>query len=156
MDDLFAFTRRQAVMPVDVLATRDDSELDDHLSVRLGSLVGEDVVAVAAMSEDLRAYYVTRFFEREYGSGGVTGLLDWGAAVGPLVTEGYRRLGLNEPAMAFDALWSLPALQRLASDETYEPTDGEEAEFQHRAEAVGWHDHERIAFIRSHPEVFSI
>jgi hypothetical protein len=156
MEELFANTRRHAEMPVDVLATLDDSELDDHLSMRLAALVGEDVLAVAALSEDLRAYYVTRSFEREVGSGGVTGFLDWGAGLGPLVAAGYRRLGLVTASVAFDTLWSLQTLRRLAESEAYEPTDAEEAELQRCAEAIGWHDPERLAFVRSHPDVFSI
>ena len=39
---------------------------------------------------------------------------------------------------------------------SYEPTGDEIAELDGLAEAVGSHDHERVALARRHPDVFSI
>jgi hypothetical protein len=156
MAELRTSQRRWAATPVDVRATPDDSELDSHLSIRLQARVGDDALTVSALSDELRAYYVTRFFEREYASGGITGFLDWGSSLGPLVAEGYRRLGLHGTAAAFDQLWSSRTLKRLATDDAYEPSEDEEAELFDLGHAVGEHDDERIAYVRRYPDVFSV
>jgi len=148
--------RRMEEIPVDVRGTVDDDDLDDHLWLRLAARVGEDVDAIAALSADVAAYYATRFFEWEYASGGVTGFLDWGAELGPLVAPGYRRMGLETAGDAFDALWSSPMVQRLIANPTYEPTEAESAALDSLADAVGRHDAERIEFVRGHPDVFSV
>lgn len=156
MAELRTNQRRWLETLVDVRATLDDSELDSHLSTRLEARVGDDAITVSGLPEDLRAYYVTRVFEREYGSGGVTGFLDWSSSLGPLVSEGYRHLGLAGTAAAFDQLWSSRILTRLATDEAYELSEEEEAELVDLGHAVGEHDHERIAFVRRNPHVFSV
>ena len=144
-------------MPVDVAATADDSELDDHLWIRLSAVLdGEDEQSVRGLTADLRAYYVTRFFEWELGSGGPTGFLDFGSRLGPLVSEGYHHLDLPGAAEAFDRFWSLPAVQQVLENEAYLPSDDENEVMDAAAEAVGSHDAERMAFVRRHPEAFSI
>jgi hypothetical protein len=142
--------------PVDVRGTPDDDVLDDHLWVRLGACTGDDPEALASLSHDLRAYYATRLFEWECRSGGVTGFLETASWVAPHVAQGYRYLGLPEAAAAFEALWSSPTVHRLITDDSYEPTDDDIAELGSLAEAVGSHDHERVALARRHPDVFSI
>jgi len=143
-------------MPVDVRGTPDDDVLDDHLWVRLGARTGDDPDAVASLSDGLRAYYATRLFEWERGSGGVTGFLETAAWIAPHVAEAYRYLELPEAAAAFEALWSSPTVHRLITDDSYEATDEDVAELETLAEAVGSHDHERVALARRHPDVFSI
>jgi hypothetical protein len=135
--------------------TPDDDVLDDHLWVRLGARTGDDPDTVASLSDVMRAYYATRLFEWECGSGGVTGFLETAALIAPHVAEGYRYLELPDAAVAFEALWSSPTLQRK-TDDSYEATDADVAEHESLAEAVGSHDHERVALARRHPEVFSI
>lgn len=138
---------------VDVQGTPDDDVLDDHLWARLGVRTGDDPEAVASLPDELRAYYATRLFEWECGSGGVTGFLDTAAWIAPHVAEG---LELPEAAAAFEALWSSPTVHRLMTDDSYEPTDDEIAELDTLAEAAGSHDHDRVALVRRHPEAFSI
>ena len=142
--------------PVDVRGTPDDDVLDDHLWVRLGARTGDDPETVASLSDGLRAYYATRLFESERGSGGVTGFLETAAWIAPHVAEGYRYLELPEAAAAFEALWSTPTAHRLIADDSYEATADDIAELERLAAAVGSHDHERVALARRHPEVFSI
>jgi hypothetical protein len=142
--------------PVDVRGTPDDDVLDDHLWLRLTARTGDDPDTVASLSDGLRAYYATRLFEWECGSGGVTGFLEIAAWIAPHVAEGYRYLELPEAAAAFEALWSSPTVHRLNTDDSYEATDDDIAELERLAEAVGSHDHERVALARRHPGVFSI
>lgn len=92
----------------------------------------------------------------ECGSGGVTGFLETAAWIAPHVAEGYRHLELPEAAAAFEVLWSSITVDRLITDDSYEATDGDIAELEGLAEAVGSHDHERVTLARRHPEVFSI
>ena len=144
-------------MPVDVVAAPDDSELDDHVWIRLAArLSSEDESSVGSLDADLRSYYVTRFFEWERDSGGPTAFLAFGSQIGRFVSDGYRHLDLHESADAFDHFWFLPAVQRLREDEAYEPSDEEDLAMEVASEAVGRHDSERIAFVRRHPEAFSI
>jgi hypothetical protein len=148
--------RTQEHTPVDVSGTSDDDELDDHLWTRLGARTGDDPKVVASLSDDLRAYYATRLFEWECASGGITGFLDTASWIAPHVADGYRYLDLPEAAAAFEALWSSATAQRLIADDSFEPTDALIAELDALAEAIGTHDHDRVALARRHPEVFSI
>ena len=62
--------------PVVVRDAANDNELDDHVWLRLSALTGEDPAAIATLPADQRAYYVTRAYEWEVGSGGATGFLE--------------------------------------------------------------------------------
>lgn len=142
--------------PVNVRGAADDRELDDHVWLRLSALTGEDHAEIATLPVDQRAYYVTRAYEREVGSGGPTGFLDWYGPIGPLIAAGYRHLGLAEAAAAFEAFWSSSVTQRLLVDPDDQPSPAETATHEDLASEVGEHDADRIAFIRAHPDSFSI
>jgi hypothetical protein len=147
--------RRLESTPVDVAGTSSDGELDDHLWLRLSqrAATNDDM---RLMSDDHRAYYATRHFESEIGSGGPTGFLDWGRDVAPFVESGYRHLGLEGAARAFEAFWSSPITQRLVAHHNADLDQNAEATIAALAAAVGTHDIERLAFVRAHPQSFSI
>ena len=151
--------QEMATTPVDVESTTDDAQLDDHLWLRLSAQVDGDA-ALAEMPDDVRAYYVTRAFEWEWGSGGITGVLMSASEVGPYVADGYRRLGLTQEAEMFDQMWSSPALQTMLAgfnaDPDYEPSEDDVVDLDELSAAIGQHDDVRIQFVRQRPEIFSV
>lgn len=142
-------------VPVDVTATADASQLDDHIWLRLAAKTADDRSAIEALPDDQRAYYVTRVFEWELGSGGPQGYAEWHSELGSFVAAGYRHLGLPGAAAAFDALWTSQVMNRLVCSPDAELTDGERASLWELADVVGQHDTARIAFVRAHPDSFS-
>jgi hypothetical protein len=148
--------RSHMASPVDVSSTADDDELDDHLWLRLADRTGNDPAEVAALPEEVRAYYATRAFESEVGSGGVDGFIDVAGGIGHLVADAYRLMNAPDAAVAFEALWASPTVRRLLSDDSYVLTDPELEEVGRLADTVGIHDVERIALVRRHPDLFSI
>jgi hypothetical protein len=152
-DDFLRGAARLAATPVDVRLEQDASNLDDHIWLRVGQLV-ENGKPVASLPEDLRAYFVTRFFEYEFDSGGPTGFLDWdGAELARFVAPGYRHLGLSAAATAFERLWASPLMQALVADPEAEAAHDDLWELRR---AVGSNNKARVNFIRSHPDTFSI
>jgi hypothetical protein len=139
--------------PVDVHSELEDGALDDHLWLRVEERFRDEP---GAMPDRVRAYYATRAFETYWLDDGVDGFLDYGANIGPFVSEGYRLLNVPQAAVAFEALWSSAVAHRLLGDPVYEPTDAELSELEGLAEAVGEHKEERIAFVRQYPDDFSI
>ena len=139
---------------VDVSSTGDDSELSDHLLLRLAANVAGSPDGVQSLSEDLRAWYVTRTFEDEVGSGGPTGFLAFGGeAIATFVADGYRRLGLLDAADRFEEFWSSPAMTGLRTD--IEANVAED-ELWRLINEIGENHEARVAYVRARPTVFSI
>lgn len=156
---------RETPLTVDETASLDGERLDDRVWVRTAYVVDiADPAAIAAQHPLVRAYITTRMFEWEIGNGG---LHQWFFNHSRpeelrLVLEGYDTLGR-------------PQVRRLI-EESIAPVAADEAEWRSGLhdgrietffnsypetdlsrfdEQVGWHDEERFAILREHPELFA-
>lgn len=121
-------SREQEHRPVDVASTANDTELDSHLWLRVSYLIDTDEDRlIDRLSDDIRAYYATRFFEWETGSEGPGAIFLWGPELIPMIAPAYRHLGLEHHADVFELV-----------------------------KAIGMNDEHRVAFVRSRPAEFSI
>lgn len=158
MEGFLRRSRQLSETPLDVTVygEHEDSKLDDHAWLRTLRLVPGATPGEAAMlPADVRAYYVTRLFEWENQSGGPDAFFLHYGDLAPLVADGYRHLGLEGPAEAFEELLANPVTARLRDDPHFTPTDAEFDEIDSLTTAVGLHDAVRIDLIRSRPDSFS-
>lgn len=132
-----------------------DDELDDHLWIRLSARCPSDA-DVRALPDDLRAYYVSRLFEWSLAMDGPTVFFTDHPGLCDLVAPAYRRLGLDEAAIAYERFADSTAARRLLEDGTHELSADEHAELVARWQAIGEHDAERITFVRARPDLFSV
>ncbi len=142
---------------VDVAFGREtDDELDDHIWERLVKQLRDDR-DIRNLTADLRAYYVTGLFERLGLHDGPDAFIAAYPALLDLVSPAYRHLGLDGAADAFERYLASAPAQRLIAD----PQLTDWSEEEHDAlfvlwDAIGIHQAQRIAFVRSKPETFSI
>lgn len=160
-------TRHMSETPVTaaMIAGLPDSELDDHVWLRLCSRVRTDSRGdIEALHPLVRAYLVTRMFDWEVGNGGLRQyFLNFGDRPWflPLVLDGYTALGLDD--------------QRGVIEERIIPVawsaEGRRIRSQHRIDLgrrplaksrldelsglVGEHDAVRVALIRANPGLFA-
>lgn len=148
---------RQAQTPVDVAAGENDSDLDDHLWMRVSGLAGSySADEVLRLPVDSRAYLLTRLFEWSTGQDGSTAFVDFYPHLMDYVGDAYRHLGLMDAASAFEAFRTARPVRRLLDDPDAMPTQADLEILADLTDAIGWHDEERLAFARAHPESFSI
>jgi hypothetical protein len=158
LDELFRHQDQLAKTPVDVAGSaEDDSELDDHLWLRIWALLTPQgtVEEVEQLAPDLRAYYVTRVYEWERGFADDSFFAHFGLLT-HLVADGYRHLGLADAAQAFESLRASRVVRRLLEDDEFIPSDDELQVLSDLSRRVGDHTADRMAFVRARPEVFSI
>jgi hypothetical protein len=154
---------RQAktAITVEDIASLPDAELDTLVWARLNAEVGYlDRELITALSPEQRAYLVTRLLEWEVGNGGLhqfffsyPHLADFGA-------EGYQLLGLSGQARRMRRVLRIAHKEKPVRDAV---TDWEGFTESHRHSRLNRHDRcfaghdaERIAFIRAHPERFTM
>ena len=143
-----------AALTVEEIETR-AADLDDRLWERVLTLVLSDWPrSVFELAPDVQAYYVTRLFEWAIEWDGPDAFWNEHAALIPLVGEGYRRLGLDAAAAAFDRLSSNRVVERLTNDGTYVPAYGELKQVRDLVQAVGWHQEDRLDFVISRATSF--
>ncbi len=149
-----------------MIADLDDSSLDDHVWLRLlGVYEPSDPETLMRAPEGVRAYICTRLFEWEVGNGGLhqyffnnpdPGLLQ-------LVLDGYSFLGLAEARRIIEDVVAPVAANEIAWRESLR--DGRietffasyvESKLPEYDERIAFHDDERIRYVRSNPQLFSI
>jgi hypothetical protein len=154
--DVSRAVRRLGDTPVDVEGTPDDSALDDHLWMRISALVPDYARAsVLRLPADVRAYFLTRLFEWESAHDGPDAFVQLCPELLGMVGPAYRDLGLDEAARSFEAYAAAEPTRRMLADHDALPTPADLDVLVRLVHQVGFHDAERIAFVRKRPESFS-
>lgn len=134
-----------------------DPHLDDHLWLRVLKLVpGIAPDEVGRLQIDVQAYFLTRLFEWETGSGGPLAFFDNSGDLAGLVAAPYRHLGLDRAAEVYETLLASDGAQRVMDDRSYMPSDSDLAVAGVLVDEIGDHDADRLVFVLSRPAVFSI
>lgn len=148
--------RRLSETPVDVAATPDDGALDDHLWLRISALVPDYARAsVLKLPSDVRAYFLTRLFEWETAHDGPDAFVQLCPELLGLVAPAYRDLGLDGAAQWFDRYATAEPTRRLLADPNALPSPDELDVLVRIVDQIGFHDADRLAFVRAHPQSFS-
>ena len=168
-EEMFRIIEQQAQTPLtveEIATTLDDTELDDRVWIRLGSVIDyRDASMLALEHPDVRAYLATRWFEWEVGNGGLHQFFfncgDDPELVG-LILEGFSHLGCDDtrrvleqdiiPIAEAEADWReslrIGAIEMFS--QSYEVS--RLPEFDDRVEI---HDTERVRMVRANPERFA-
>ncbi len=131
--------------------------LDDLLWQRVLRLVLSNwPKGVFDLPPQLQAYYGTRLFEWASQWDGPDAFFREYAALIPLVGEGYRRLGVDTAAAAFEALIANPIVELIVADSSFTPTEVQSRELAEGVEAVGWNHDQRLDFVASNARCFCV
>jgi hypothetical protein len=159
-------TDRMSETPVTIamIAGLPDSQLDDHVWLRLSSRTGMDSRDdLEALHPLVRAYLVTRMFDWEVGNGGLRQYFlnfedrPWFL---PLVLDGYSVLGLADQRRAIEE--HIVPVARSEGERSLRAQDRidfgrrplEKSRLDELDDLIGEHDDVRVALIRANPEIF--
>jgi hypothetical protein len=159
-------TRYMSETPVTaaMIAGLPDSELDDHVWLRLSSRAGTDSQDdIEALHPLVRAYLVTRMFDWEVGNGGLRQYFlnfedrSWFL---PLVLDGYTALGLDDQRRVIEehivpvacSAEERRIRSRYRIDFGRRPL--KKSQLDELNDLIGEHDGVRVALIRANPELF--
>jgi len=160
-------TRSMAETPVtaEMIAGLPDSELDDHVWLRLNSRVDLDRQdVVEALHPLVRAYLATRMFDWEVGNGGLRQYFlnfegrPWFL---PLVLDGYTALGLNDQRRIIEeriipvASSAKERRGRRRDRKDFGERTLKRSQLDDLNDLIGEHDDVRVALIRANPELFA-
>ena len=155
--------REQRETPVtqQMIASLEDSDLDDRIWSRLLNRYSIDETSLATAPKEVRAYLATREFEWEFGNGGLFQYFHNYPSDQLLaqVIEGYSLLQLPESRKTLEeVIWPIAKSEAAWSATLQGPDDfsagyakSKLPQFDH---LVTFHDAERIKFVRAHPELF--
>jgi len=148
-----------------MIAGLPDSELDDHVWLRLIDRGGTDSRDdIEALHPLVRAYYATRMFEWEVGNGGLRQYFlnfadrPWFL---PLVLDGYTELGLDDQRHVIEerivpVAFSAEERRNRSRDRIdIGKRDLGESRLDELDDLIGEHDDVRVALIRANPALFT-
>jgi hypothetical protein len=148
-----------------MIAELPDSELDDHVWLRLSSRAGTDSRDdIEALHPLVRTYFVTRMFDWEVGNGGLRQYFlnfedrPWFL---PLVLDGYTALGLDDQRRVIEERIVPVACsteeRRIRSQDRIDfgryPL--KKSRLDELNDLIGEHDDVRVALIRANPGLFA-
>lgn len=153
--------RRETPVTQQMIASLEDSDLDDRIWSRLLNRYSIDETSLATAPKEVRAYLATREFEWEVGNGGLFQYFHNHPSeqLVAQVIEGYSLLQLPESGKTLEEIiWPI-AKTEAAWSATVQGLDEFSAsysksrlpQFDH---LVTFHDAERIKLVRAHPELF--
>jgi Domain of unknown function (DUF4375) len=152
---------RETAVTKHMIATLEDSELDDRIWSRLLDRYSFDETSLATTPKEVRAYLATREFEWEVGNGGLFQYFHNYPSEQLLahVIEGYSLLDLEEAQAALETvIWPIAkreaAWSATLEDENEFSKGYIESELPRYDHLVANHDAERIKFVRAHTKYF--
>lgn len=155
----------QTPVTAEMIAELPDSELDDHVWLRLTGRAGTDSRdGIEALHPLVRAYLVTRMFDWEVGNGGLRQYFlnfedrPWFL---PLVLDGYTILGLDDQRRVIEE--RIVPVAYSAKERRIRSRDRvdffgprrKKSQLDELSNLIGEHDNMRVALIRANPGIFA-